>query len=172
MRADSISISSTMTAIILAAVLIRTERILQVSLPEGDRLSQARNQYFPQQEILANKQLRWWWNNDHQAIYDNGDGTGFSPHGPTTEWTPNSKSIITLEYGFAACDKSTNQPNVFFDPKSTESFTAYWSIWDPANELGYLPRRDDTIQALALRGGLRILECRREQRERRRAADA
>jgi hypothetical protein len=123
---------------------------LQVSLPEGDRLTQARNQYFPQQEILANKQLRWWWNNDHQAIYDDGDGHGFAPHGPQTEWTPNSKSIITLEYGFAACDKSTNQPNVFFDPKSTESLTAYWSIWDPANELGYLPRRDDTIQSMAL----------------------
>ena len=123
---------------------------LQVSLPEGDRLSQARNQYFPQQEILANKQLRWWWNNEHQAVYDNGDGKGFAPHGPHTEWAPNSKSIITLEYGFAACDKATNQPNVFFDPKSTESLTAYWSIWDPANEGGYLPRRDDTIQALAL----------------------
>jgi hypothetical protein len=123
---------------------------LQVSLPEGDRLAQARNPYFPQQEILANKQLRWWWNNSHQAVYDNGNGQGFAPHGPKTEWDPNAKSIITLEYGFAACDKSTNQPNVFFDPKSTESFTAYWSIWDPANELGYLPRRDDTIQALAL----------------------
>ena len=94
--------------------------------------------------------MRWWWNNDHQAVYDNGDGHGFAPHGPHTEWTPNSKSIITLEYGFAACDKATNQPNVFFDPKSTESLTAYWSIWDPANEGGYLPRRDDTIQALAL----------------------
>jgi uncharacterized protein (TIGR02217 family) len=119
-------------------------------LPEGDRLIQARNPYFPNQEILANKQLRWWWNNNHQAVYDSGDGQGFAPHGPKTEWDPNAKSIITLEYGFAACDKSTNQPNVFFDPKSTESFTAYWSIWDPANELGYLPRRDDTIQALAL----------------------
>src|ERR1700722_8762972 len=123
---------------------------LQVSLPEDDRLSQARNPYFPQQQILANKQLRWWWNNNHQAVYDNGDGHGFAPHGPHTEWTPNSKSIITLEYGFAACDKATNQPNVFFDPKSTESFTAYWSIWDPANEGGFLPQRDDTIQALAL----------------------
>ncbi len=123
---------------------------LQVSLPEGDRLAQARSGYFPNQEILANKQLRWWWNNNHQAVYDDGDGQGFAPHGPKTEWDPNAKSVITLEYGFAACDKSTNQPNVFFDPKSTESFTAYWSIWDPANELTYLPRRDDTIQALAL----------------------
>ena len=55
-----------------------------------------------------------------------------------------------LEYGFAACDKSPNQPNVFFDPKSTESFTAFWSVWDPSNEGGYTPRRDDTIQAMAL----------------------
>ena len=43
-----------------------------------------------------------------------------------------------------------------------------WSIWDPASGLGYLPRRDDTIQALALAGGLRILERRRQQRDRRR----
>jgi hypothetical protein len=123
---------------------------LQISLAEGDRLTQSRNQYYPNQQILANKQLRWWWNNTHQAVYDNGDGTGFSPHGAQTEWVSNSKSILTLEYGFAACDKSTNQPNVFYDPKSTESFTAYWSIWDPANQGGYLPRRDDTIQAMAL----------------------
>jgi len=123
---------------------------MQVSLPEGDRLAQSRTQYFPNQEILANKQVRWWWNNTHQAVYDNGDGTGFSPHGPQTEWVPNSKSTIMLEYGFAACDKSTNQPNVFFDPKSTESFTAFWSIWDPSNEGGYTPRRDDSIQAAAL----------------------
>jgi hypothetical protein len=124
---------------------------LQVSLPEDDRLAQARNPYFTGQEILANKQLRWWWNNTHQAVYATPtSGGAWVPTGPQTEWAPNSKSILMLEYGFAACDKATNQPNVFFDPKSTESFTAYWSIWDPANELGYLPRRDDTIQAMAL----------------------
>ena len=59
---------------------------LHVSLPEGDRLTQSRNQYYPNQQLLANKQLRWWWNNSHQAIYDDGDGTGWSPHGPYTEW--------------------------------------------------------------------------------------
>ena len=123
---------------------------MQVSLPTDDRLAQSRNQYFANQEILGNKQVRWWWNNLHQAVYDNGDGTGFSPHGPQTEWVPNSKSTIMLEYGFAACDKSPNQPNVFFDPKSTESFTAFWSVWDPSNEGGYMPQRDDTIQAMAL----------------------
>ncbi|MBV8474054.1 MAG: glycoside hydrolase TIM-barrel-like domain-containing protein, partial [Hyphomicrobiales bacterium] len=89
---------------------------LMVSLPEGDRLAQTRSPYFINQQLLANKQLRWWWNNPHQAIYDDGDGTGWSPHGSPTEWAPQSKSICFLEYGFPACDKATNQPNVFFDP--------------------------------------------------------
>ncbi len=122
---------------------------LQVSLCEGDRLAQARNAYSANQQILANKQLRWWWNNTHQAVYIGGGG-GWIPQGPQTEWQAQSKSIAMLEYGFAAFDKSTNQPNVFFDAKSTESATAYWSIWDNAGGLGYLPRRDDTIQSLAL----------------------
>ena len=102
--------------------------------------------------MLANKQLRWWWNNSHQAIYDDGDGTGWSPHGPNTEWNPQSKSITFAEYGFASCDRSTNQPNVFFDPASSESFTAYWSIWDPSQSIagGYWPRRDDELALLAL----------------------
>ena len=44
---------------------------LRVSLPEGDRLAQSRNAYSANQQLLANKQLRWWWNNQHQAIYAN-----------------------------------------------------------------------------------------------------
>ncbi len=122
---------------------------LQVSVCEGDRLAQARNAYSANQEILANKQLRWWWNNTHQAVYA-GSGGGWVPQGPATEWVAQSKSIVMLEYGFSSVDKATNQPNVFFDAKSTESATPYWSIWDNAGGLGYLPRRDDTIAALAL----------------------
>ena len=57
----------------------------------GDRLAQARNPYFTNQQILANKQLRWWWNNLHYAVYDT--GSGWTPQGAQTEWTPNSKSI-------------------------------------------------------------------------------
>ena len=121
---------------------------LIVSLPEGDRLAQARNPYFHEQQFLANKQLRWWWNNPHHAVYDT--GSGWTPQGPQTEWQANSKSILLLEYGFSAIDKATNQPNVFFDPKSSESLTPFWSIWDPAPGLTTLPRRDDTLQALAL----------------------
>ena len=123
---------------------------LRVSLPEGDRLAQNRQPYYPSQQLLANKQLRWWWNNPHHAIYDDGDGTGWSPHGPATEWAPQSKSIIFAEYGIPSCDKGTNQPNVFFSPASVESFTPYWSIWDPVSGGGFLPRIDDEIQLLAL----------------------
>jgi hypothetical protein len=125
---------------------------LRVSLPDGDRLTQSRNPYAPNQQILAPKQLRWWWSNGHQAVYDDGDGTGWQPHGPFTEWNAQSKSIAFIEYGFASTDRSTNQPNVFFDPASAESSTAYWSIWDPSAAAagGYAPRRDAGLQLLAL----------------------
>jgi hypothetical protein len=123
---------------------------LRVSLPEGDRLAQNRQPYYPNQQLLANKQLRWWWLNPHQAIYDDGDGTGWSPHGPFTEWVPQSKSITFAEYGIPSCDRGTNQPNVFFAPASVESLTPYWSIWDPVAGGGFLPRIDDEIQLLAL----------------------
>jgi hypothetical protein len=121
-----------------------------VSLPQGDRLAQTRSAYSADQQLLANKQLRWWWNNSHQAIYDNGDGHGWAPHGPTTEWVPQSKPIAFIEYGVPACDKGTNQPNVFFDPKSTGSATPYWSLWQEVPGGGYTPLRDDTIATLAL----------------------
>jgi hypothetical protein len=123
---------------------------LTVSLPEGDRLAQTRSPYYANQQPLANKQLRWWWNNTHRAIYDDGDGTGWSPHGPPTPWVAQSKSISFLEYGAPACDKATNQPNVFFDPKSSDSATPYWSVWDAVDGGGFAPRRDDTIAELAL----------------------
>ncbi|RBP03800.1 uncharacterized protein DUF2460 [Roseiarcus fermentans] len=116
-----------------------------VSLPEGDRLTQSRNAYSSGQQILAPKQLRWWWNNTHQAVYDT--GSGWVPQGAQTEWVAQSKSIITLEYGCSNADKATNQPNVFFDPKSTESYTAFWSAWAQYGS-NWAPVRDDTIAAL------------------------
>ncbi len=121
-----------------------------VTLPEGDRVAQLREPYQANQQILANKQLRWWWNQSHYAVYDNGDGTGWSPHGPQTGWIPHSKPILFLEYGAPSVDKATNQPNVFFNPNSTESKTAYWSCWDSAPNQALRPRRDDTLSSLAL----------------------
>jgi uncharacterized protein (TIGR02217 family) len=121
---------------------------LRVSLPEGDRLTQSRNAYSAGQQILANKQLRWWWNNQHYALYDT--GSGWVAQGAPTAWAPNSKSITFAEYGFPACDRGTNQPNLFYSPSSTESGTPYWSIWDPTASGEYSPRRDDLLYLLAL----------------------
>ncbi len=122
---------------------------LQVSRPEGDRATQTRAPYYAGQQILANKMLRWWWSNPHQAVYDAGDGQGWVPHGPSTKWVAQSKPITFAEYGFPTCDRCTNQPNVFYDPKSSESFTPYWSAWEPAEGGGYRPVQDDTLASLA-----------------------
>jgi hypothetical protein len=122
----------------------------QVSRPEGDRLSQSRVRFYPDHEILANKQIRWWWKHTHKAMYDTGRGAGLVPQGNATGWTAQAKSIAFSEYGFPSCDKATNQPNVFFDPKSSESFTPFWSVWKPAFGGSYLPQEDTTIVPLAL----------------------
>jgi uncharacterized protein (TIGR02217 family) len=120
-----------------------------VSQPQGDRAAQARSAYSANQQILANKQLRWWWNNLHYAIYANLSGA-WVPQSPRTEWVVNSKPIVFLEYGVPSCDKGANQPNVFYSPMSTESDTPYWSEWQGSAESGYIPVRDDTISTLAL----------------------
>ena len=31
-------------------------------------IAQSRSPYYPDQQILANKQVRWWWNNPHYAV--------------------------------------------------------------------------------------------------------
>ena len=44
-----------------------------------------------------------------------------------TAWQPRSKPIWFTELGCPAVNKGTNQPNVFHDPKSSESFFPYYS---------------------------------------------
>ncbi|HID66950.1 MAG TPA: host specificity protein, partial [Roseibacterium sp.] len=58
-----------------------------------------------------------------------------------SDWVPQSKPIWFTEFGCAAIDKGTNEPNKFLDPKSSESGI-------PAHSNG---RRDDLIQAQYLR---------------------
>jgi GTA TIM-barrel-like domain/Conserved hypothetical protein 2217 (DUF2460) len=122
---------------------------LQVSLPAGDRLAQARKPYYQNQQILGNKQLRWWWNNLHYAVFP-GTGGGWVPQGPQTEWVIQSKPIVFTEYGFPSNDKCTNQPNIFFSAGSTESGTAFWSVWQHADGDNWLPKPDQNLQLLAL----------------------
>lgn len=58
-----------------------------------------------------------------------------------TGWVPMSKPIRFTEIGCPAVDKGTNEPNKFFDPKSSESALPQFSNG----------RRDDLIQAQYLR---------------------
>ncbi|MGC1860253.1 MAG: glycoside hydrolase TIM-barrel-like domain-containing protein [Methylocystis sp.] len=118
-----------------------------VTAPQGDRLTQARNPYYAGQELFAFKQIRWWWNNTHQAVYDAGDGAGTVPHGPHTQWVPQSKSVGFLEYGFPTSDRCSNEENVFYDPASISGGTPFWSIWNAAKTA---PLIDATLALTAL----------------------
>ena len=80
--------------------------------------------------VFRFKDLRAWWQNPHF------NRPGGVESGTPTAWVPQSKPIWFTELGCPAIDRGTNQPNVFFDPKSSESFTPYFSRgW-----------RDDAIQ--------------------------
>ena len=80
--------------------------------------------------VFRYKDLRAWWSNAHF------NRPGGVESGTPTSWVPQSKPVWFTELGCPAIDRGTNQPNVFFDPKSSESFTPYFSRgW-----------RDDAIQ--------------------------
>ncbi len=65
--------------------------------------------------VYRYKDLRNWWQNDHH------NRIGGTRQNTATPWLPKSKPIWFTELGCAALDKATNQPNVFLDPKSSES---------------------------------------------------
>ncbi|WP_128515166.1 baseplate multidomain protein megatron [Tabrizicola thermarum] len=80
--------------------------------------------------VFRYKDLRAWWSNPHF------NRPGGVENGTPTAWVPQSKPVWFTELGCPAIDRGTNQPNVFFDPKSSESLSPYFSRgW-----------RDDAIQ--------------------------
>lgn len=80
--------------------------------------------------VFRYKDLKSWWSSLH---HDRLDGVrSASP----TDWIPACKPIRFTEYGCAAVDKGTNQPNRFIDAKSSESGLPAWSNG----------RRDDLVQ--------------------------
>lgn len=80
--------------------------------------------------VFRYKDLEGWWSNTHH------DRIGGVRQGASA-WVPQSKPIWFTEYGCAAIDKGTNQPNKFLDPKSSESALPHYSSG----------RRDDFLQA-------------------------
>ncbi len=80
--------------------------------------------------VFRYKDLWSWWSNNHH------NRPGGVESGTATAWVPESKPIRFTELGCPAIDRGTNQPNVFYDPKSSESELPYFSRgW-----------RDDAIQ--------------------------
>ncbi len=57
------------------------------------------------------KNLEHWWNSTH-----------VNPNSASTAWTAKMKPVWFTEYGFPSVDGCANQPNVFYDPRSVESF--------------------------------------------------
>jgi hypothetical protein len=78
-----------------------------------------------------------WQASKHQLLWPNGAvAQVFSAHEPEAMRGPQFDAAWADEYGTAAIDKGTNQPNKFVDVKSSESSLPVWSNG----------RRDDLIQ--------------------------
>ncbi|MEO9971752.1 MAG: glycoside hydrolase/phage tail family protein [Hyphomonadaceae bacterium] len=84
--------------------------------------------------VFRQKDLLGWWNAIHHE----------RPNGvrqtEASAWRPASKPIRLSEIGFPAIDKGGNAPNLFFDPKSSESALPPFSNGE----------RDDVFQQSAL----------------------
>jgi len=88
--------------------------------------------------IFRNKDIKNWWLNAHH------NRPGGVRSGSATTWLPQSKPIVFTELGCPAVDKGSNQPNVFVDPKSSESEYPHYS------DKG----RDDAIQKTHIEANL------------------
>ena len=71
--------------------------------------------------IWRYKDIRGWWQAEHR------NRVGGVRSDDVTAWAPRSKPIRFTEFGCAAIDKGTNQPNKFLDPKSSESGLPHYS---------------------------------------------
>ena len=71
--------------------------------------------------IYRYKDIWNWWLNQHYNRLGGVEST--SP----TAWVPQSKPFWFTELGCPSVDKGSNQPNVFYDPKSSESALPYFS---------------------------------------------
>lgn len=73
--------------------------------------------------VYRKKDIPNWWGNQHF----NRVGGGIESSTPTA-WVPESKPIVFTEIGCSATNRGANQPNVFVDPKSSESFLPRYSL--------------------------------------------
>ena len=84
--------------------------------------------------VFRTKDVVSWWNQPHH------ERPGGVRNSLATPWVPQSKPVRFSEIGFPAVDKGGNSPNLFFDPKSSESALPPYSTG----------ARDDVFQTRAL----------------------
>jgi hypothetical protein len=105
---------------------------------EADRAAQVRTPIVDaahgEDWVFRVKDLKGWWGNAHH------DRPGGVRAATPTAWVPGMKPIRLTEFGCAAVDRGGNAPNLFQDPKSSESFL-------PPFSTGV---RDDRMQRRAL----------------------
>jgi hypothetical protein len=92
---------------------------------QADRDDQVRTQItdgaYGEPWVYRPKDLRSWWENAH---HNRPLGVR---SGTATAWVPESKPVRLIEFGCPAVDKGANSPNLFIDPKSSESFLPPYS---------------------------------------------
>jgi hypothetical protein len=91
---------------------------------DADRAAQVRTSItdaYGKPWVWRAKDIWNWWSNLHHDRPSGGESAG------ATAWVPGSKPVWFTELGCPAIDKGANQPNVFFDPKSSESAAPYFS---------------------------------------------
>lgn len=103
------------------------DRVAQVRSPISDGA-------YGKDWVFRYKDLANWWSNLH---YDRVAGVEVAQ---PTAWVPRSKPVWFTEVGCPAVDRGSNQPNVFYDPKSSESKLPYFSrgLRDDAIQRAYL----------------------------------
>ena len=70
--------------------------------------------------IWRAKDIRGWWSHGHVNRVAGVETSA-------TSWAPGMKPVRFTELGCPAVDKGSNQPNVFFDPRSSESALPHFS---------------------------------------------
>jgi len=88
--------------------------------------------------VFRQKDLAGWWNAAHH------ERPGGAREATPTDWVPGMKPVRLIEIGFPAVDKGGNAPNLFYDPKSSESALPPYSSGE----------RDDVLQRRALEAAL------------------
>ncbi|MEM9045752.1 MAG: glycoside hydrolase TIM-barrel-like domain-containing protein [Pseudomonadota bacterium] len=72
--------------------------------------------------VFRPKDIRGWWQNAHH------NRIGGVREAASTGWVPQSKPVWLTETGCPAIDLGGNQPNLFYDPKSSESAIPFGSV--------------------------------------------